>query len=118
MNRNSTNPDQLILFTGMVEQVVDRVFERRITEPKRAAAPDRKLAQYPERMSLLQVSMYWTCSIQHVINLYDSGAIKGVDISTPGSSQRCLRIFRESVAEYEAKQNQDLVPLANTKGKS
>jgi hypothetical protein len=108
-------PDnQLTLFTGMVEKAVERVFERKITEPKRAADPRRKLNQYPERMSLRQVSMYWTCSIQHVLNLYDSGVLEGVDISTPGSSQRCIRIFRDSVAAHENKK-EELIALANAK---
>jgi hypothetical protein len=101
MGRATNKQKQSTLLVG-VEKAMARVFDRKITEPKRAADPKRKLSQYPERMSVRQVSMFWTCTIQHVINLYDSGAIKGVDISTPGSSQRCLRIFRDSIAEYES----------------
>jgi hypothetical protein len=86
-----------------IESAVEKAIDRKLSEPRRAADSLRKLNNYPERMRVDQVAAYLNCSDQHVRNLYDCGELNGKDISLPGSVREHLRIFRSSVADYEAK---------------
>lgn len=87
-----------------IEAVVSAAIEHALTKPK-VNDPRRGLANYPQRMTVDQVAAYLNCSAPHVFNMYDEGKVRGINIALPGSPRRCLRIFRESVAEYEQREN-------------
>lgn len=87
-----------------MDALVSAAVERALTKPK-LHDPRRGLANYPQRMTVAQTATYLNCSQNHVFNLVDSGRVRGIDIATPNSPRRCLRIFRESVAEYEQREN-------------
>jgi hypothetical protein len=107
MSKAATNHDsaQLDLFRIEVRQAVAEVvaeaFDKERTNVRRRILdPRRDLSQYPAIMSVKQVKTFLDCSFQHVINLYDSGALVGSDMSRPGSSQRYIKFERAEVAAY------------------
>lgn len=86
-----------------IEAAVSAAVAKVLSRPK-MNDPRRGLANYPQRMTMAQVAAYLNCTSMHIITLVDSGQLRSVDIATPGASRRCLRIFRESVGKYEARQ--------------
>ncbi|ODU24017.1 MAG: hypothetical protein ABS95_02495 [Verrucomicrobia bacterium SCN 57-15] len=104
MSKPNHNENQMLLH-GMKE-VVAAAIDKALTAPK-IKDPRRELAKYPQRMTVAQVATFLNCAENHVFNLFDCGKLKGIDIALPGASRRCLRIFRDSVADYETKQNEN-----------
>lgn len=104
MSKPNHNENQMLLH-GMKE-VVAAAIDKALTAPK-IKDPRRELARYPQRMTIDQVATYLNCSGPHVFALFESGQLKGINIALPGSPRRCLRIFRDSVADYETKQNEN-----------
>jgi hypothetical protein len=51
-------------------------------------------------LSCDQLAERWACSSEHVRSMINGGKLKAMDISTGGKNKR-LRIFFESVLEYE-----------------
>lgn len=94
---------QLDLFTvkQAVAQAVAHAFDREHHTTKRTADPRRKLQKYPENMRVDQVAAYLNCDEKHIRNLIEEGALDAKDISSAGATKRCLRIPRDSVAQYD-----------------
>jgi excisionase family DNA binding protein len=95
--------DQLTLagIVSAVETAIESGMQRHVAGPK-TKDPRRPLEKYPQRMTVAQVATYLNCSENHVRNLYDEGKLEGKDIALADTRQ-ALRIFRDSVAEYETK---------------
>ena len=100
MPRTADNSDQLPLFAEMktVVRAVSQAFDKKINEPKRIADPRRDLSDYPANMTARQVAAVLNCSLQHVLNLVDSGELEAKNIGA--KTQRCLRFKRDHIAAY------------------
>lgn len=105
MPRTATNHStaQLDLFEikQAVAVAVSNAFDRKHHDLRRSANPSRTLEQYPAWMRVDQVAAYINCDEKHIRNLIEEGALEAKDISSAGSTKRCLRISRDSVAAYD-----------------
>lgn len=99
----SDSDNQLDLFEvrqAVAVAVADAFDKERSNVRQRINDPRRELSQYRAVMSVEEVRTFLGCSFQHVINLYDSGALIGSDMSRPGSKQRYIKFQRSEVAAY------------------
>ena len=53
-----------------------------------------------ESFTLTWLSVWFRTSIQHWINLIECGAIKAVDLRSPGTSKSMLRVPRSALITY------------------
>jgi hypothetical protein len=58
-----------------------------------------------ESFSVRWLGTWFKCSAQHWINLVESGAIRAIDLRSPGSSKSMIRIPRAELVKYLATQD-------------
>jgi excisionase family DNA binding protein len=111
MPKPAYHPDQLTLesIESAVALTVRTEVKAAVREELRrdvqsGSDPKRPLGEYPQRMRIDQVAAYLNCSENHVRNLFEEGRLEGVNIAL-SSSRQSLRIFRDSLAEYESQKS-------------